>query len=202
MSELALREFEAIVAYLKGTGTPHRVTSTAGGVHAPGSYHYQGCAVDFAEPTPSRNTPGLLAIFAAFGPVESRLAELIYSGAPHNIKDGKRVPRYAVNAHWDHVHVAVKPGVFLPHPKPVEVKPMYDPPIIMPDIVASLKAPGGGVWLLGVHGEIYAFECPDYDAPNRHPEYWGNRTAARLESYDGGYTVVASDGARYNYPPR
>lgn len=200
-----MREYEAIIAYLEATGTPHRVTSTVRDPRFPGdrSYHIQGLAVDFAEPTPSRNTPGLLAIFAAFGSVESQLAELAYLGAPYNIKNGRKVRPYDKD---NHVHVAVPRGVFLPHPKPAPappvVTPMYNPPIIMPDIVASLKAPSGGVWLLGVHGEIYAFECPDWDAPNRHPEYWGNRTAARLESFNGGYTVVDSAGNRYNYPAR
>lgn len=202
---MALREFEAIIAYVARTGVPHRVTSTTGGQHAPGSYHYKGCAVDLAEPKPSRNTPGLLAIFAAFGPVEGQLAELIYSGAPYGVKNGKRVPRYAVANHYDHVHVAVKPGTFLvpTEPKPLEVSPMYDPPFrIAGAVVASLNAPAGGAWVLTEDGAIYAFGCPDLDAPNRHPEYWNipGQKAARLEEFHGGYTVVDNVGRRYNYP--
>lgn len=85
--------------------------------------------------------------------------------------------------------------------KPMEIKPMFDPPIVMPLIVAALKSPEGGVWLLGLHGEIYAFECADKDAPNRHPEYWSStQKAARLESFGNGYTVIDSEGQKYAYP--
>ena len=66
----------------------------------------------------------MLAIFNAFGPVEHLLYELIYSGAPYSIKDGKRVARYAIDDHWDHVHVAVDRGVSLPIP--TAVKPLED----------------------------------------------------------------------------
>lgn len=189
-----MREFEAIVAYLEATGTPHRVTSTTGGRHAPGSYHYQGCAVDFAGPAPTRNSPQLLAVFAAFGPVESRLAELIYSGGPYNIKDGKRVPRYAVAAHWDHVHVAVKPGVYLPHPKPVEVKAMFDPPL---PIVAYLDCPTGGSWLLGRDGAVFAVGGAPYLGGANGKSYFVGRTAARFNLVDGKYQIVATSGELY-----
>ena len=102
------------------------------------------------------------------------------------------------NDHWD-------PGMInlpslLPSPI-VEVSPMFNPPIVMPLIVAALKAPEGGVWLLGIHGEIYAFECQDKDAPNRHPEYWSpTQKAARLEPFGDGYVVIDSEGKRYAYP--
>jgi len=82
----------------------------------------------------------------------------------------------------------------------MEVPPMINPPIeIAGRVVAVLKAPGGGVWMLTEPGAVYAWECPDRGAPNRHPEYWANRKAARLEPFGDGYTVVASDGARYDY---
>jgi len=220
MSELPLsREVLAIQGYIQATGTPHKVTATLGRYlspsnpcdpHSPGSYHCQpgtdgqGLAVDLAGPTASYNSPQLLAIFAAFGPVESKLAELIYSGAPYSIKDGRRVARYAVAAHFNHVHVAVPRGVFLPFPKPitVEVAPMYDPPHVLEPIVASLACPTGGAWLLAASGAIYAYGCRDWDAPNRHPEYWNipGQKAARLEPFNGGYTVVDNAGRRYNYP--
>lgn len=92
----------------------------------------------------------------------------------------------------------------VPPPPPVievsNILPDYNPPIIMPRIIASLGAPNGGVWLLGEHGEIYAFWAKDLDAPNRH-DYWNNRVAANLvPSANGyGYKVIATDGAEYNY---
>lgn len=164
MSEM--REYEAIIAYLKATGTPHRVTSTTGGQHAPGSYHYQGCAVDLAGPAPSRNSPELLAIFAAFGPAESQLAELVYAGAPYNIKDGRRVPPYAVSAHHDHVHVAVRPGTFL-----------VPPGVDMTKIIAfQATATGQGYWFLTEDGGLFAFGDARY--------------AGRIEWRDGAWRAV------------
>lgn len=102
------------------------------------------------------------------------------------------------NNHWD-------PGMIdlvslLPSPT-IEVSPMFNPPIVMPLIVAALKAPEGGVWLLGIHGEIYAFECEYLGAPNRHPEYWSpTQKAARLEPFGDGYVVIDSNGQKYHYP--
>lgn len=117
------REVQALIRYITATGVAFKVTDVnTPGVHTPTSYHYRegtdgtGLAVDLALLSPSWNSPGLLNIFAHFGPVESQLAELIYSGAPYNIKDGKRVRPYAVEAHWNHVHVAVPKGTFLKEP--------------------------------------------------------------------------------------
>ena len=85
-------------------------------------------------------------------------------------------------------------------PATMEVPPRMSPPIeIAGKVVDVLKAPGGGVWMLTDVGAVYAWECPDKGAPNRHPEYWADRKAARLEPLEGGYTVVAADGARYDY---
>lgn len=113
-------EVFGIIGHLANSGVRFRVTDLATpDVHSAGSYHYragtggQGLAVDLAGLSPSRNSPELLRIFAAFQPVESHLAELIYSGAPYSIKNGRRVPRYAVAAHWDHVHIAVPHGTIL-----------------------------------------------------------------------------------------
>jgi hypothetical protein len=187
--------------------------------HASGGYHClpgtdgRGTAVDFQDPYP-RDQAQLLAIFNAFLKVEGQLAELIFSGAGFSIKDGRRVPRYAISGHWNHVHVAVKQGVFIkwpvaspapapPAPTQTVVKPMYDPPFpIAGKVVASLPCVTGGAWVLTDGGAIYAFGCKDYDAPNRHPEYWNlpGQTAARLEPFNGGYTVVDNGGRRYDYP--
>jgi hypothetical protein len=52
--------------------------------------------------------------------------ELIYSHWSYSIKNGLRVPRYAINQHWDHIHIAVDRGVFLAAPQRTEV-------VIVPD---------------------------------------------------------------------
>src|ERR1700752_23779 len=122
------QEVQQLIEYLVNTGVPHRITAILGtyvsagdpcSPHTPTSYHCKpgtagdGLAIDVATPTATVDSPGLLAIFAAFGAVESKLAELIYAGAPYNIKDGKRVPPYAVTQHHNHVHIAVPKGTFL-----------------------------------------------------------------------------------------
>lgn len=83
---------------------------------------------------------------------------------------------------------------------PLEVPPMINPPVDILKVVAVLKAPNGGVWQLTEAGAIYAWECADKGAPNRHPDYWGSRKAARLEPLGEGYTVVASTAERYDFP--
>lgn len=95
---------------------------------------------------------------------------------------------------------AQRPAAVAP-PVTMEVVPMYNPPIeISSPVVATLKASGGGLWMLCENGAIYAWECMDHGAPNRHPEYWVNRRAARLEPLGAGYAVVDSTGSRYEYP--
>lgn len=112
-------EIRAMLLYLASRSIPHRVASTIrpGAITAAGfrSRHADGLAVDFGQPVaPDRNTPELLAIFKAFEPVEHLLHELIYSGSTYSIKNGMRVPRYAIANHFDHVHVSVDRGVLLP----------------------------------------------------------------------------------------
>lgn len=113
-------EVDGIIRYIMKTGVAFKVTDiNTPGVHAATSYHYRngtggiGLAVDLAYLSPTQDSPQLLSIFSQFGPVESRLAELIYAGAPYNIKDGRRVPLYAASDHHNHVHVAVPYGTIL-----------------------------------------------------------------------------------------
>jgi hypothetical protein len=83
---------------------------------------------------------------------------------------------------------------------PMEVPPMVEVPYeIVGKVVAHLKAPGGGVWVLTEPGAIYAFDCDDKGAPSRH-DYWGDRKARRLEPLGEGYSVIASDASHYDYP--
>lgn len=114
------REVGELRSYAINSGVPHRVTSAVRSKlpsrHAQKGTKGLGLAVDFAGPKPGSNTPEMLAIFKAFESVESQLYELIYSGAPYSIKRGKRVKRYAISDHWDHVHVSVDKGVFVRWP--------------------------------------------------------------------------------------
>lgn len=114
-------EIEHGIRYLDATGVPHRITSTFRGRGTSSRHDQQGTkgpglALDAAGTAPGWDTPELLAIFEAFVPVEDQLYELIYSGAPYSIKRGKRVNRYAIADHWNHVHVAFYKGVFLELP--------------------------------------------------------------------------------------
>lgn len=148
MAQLS-QEVQSVILFATRSGVPMRVTATLGtyisptnpcSPHSPGSYHCKdgtngkGLAVDFAETQPSHDTPGLLSIFALFASRGNDLAELIYYDAPYAIKDGKRVNGFAVygatvmQAHRNHVHVAVPVGTLLtPLPKGSD-QPMPDLP--------------------------------------------------------------------------
>jgi hypothetical protein len=104
----------AMKAIMERSGVDFQVTSTTGGKHAPGSYHYKGQAIDFDDfSSPRTDTPGLMAIYRwirdHFGSASS---ELIYSGPGATpIKNGAP---YAYNAetlaaHHNHVHWAMSP---------------------------------------------------------------------------------------------
>ncbi len=101
---------DRLIGVVKSCGAPHRVTSTyrAGD---PG-FHGQRRAVDFAGPRPSRDSPELARIFGCFGSIEAQLRELIYAGpqVSYNIKNGRRVGKYAQADHHDHVHAALAAG--------------------------------------------------------------------------------------------
>jgi hypothetical protein len=149
-------EVQGIVNHLHASGVTYRVTDVnTPGVHSATSWHYaegtggKGTAVDFAGPTPSRNSPELLAIFAAFTDVESQLVELAYLGAPYNIKNGKRVAPYDKD---NHVHVAVRPGTFL------GAKETKVPEVEKPTIVTAFSHEGGYVLVMS-DGALYCFNC-------------------------------------------
>jgi hypothetical protein len=88
------------------------VTSTTGGSHAPGSFHYQGRAVDFGV---AGNPYGADAQrrFVAFQHQLARhpagLAELIGPDIARNVKYGRfvRYPAATEQAHKNHVHCAI-----------------------------------------------------------------------------------------------
>lgn len=173
-------EVTSLVNFIGRSGVPHRVTATLGRYisptnpcypHSAGSNHCKpgtggaGLAIDLAEPGPSSLSPGLLRIFAAFSAVESHLSELIYAGAPYNIKDGKRVPPYAVATHRNHVHVSAMRGHLL-LPAPVRgqesgvVMPDYE--VIGTPVSLSITPTGLGYIILCDDGGVFAFGDAKY----------------------------------------
>lgn len=211
-------EVESAVSYLEGTGVPFLVTSTIrpGSITISGnlSLHGVGLAVDFAGLHPSADSEVLAAIFHAFGPVEGALAELIYAGpqVSYNIKNGKRVGKYAQSIHHNHVHVGLHRGQllsFTASPAAAVIHPIPDHEgEDMAEPVDALCAPGGGTWVLTRDGGIRAYKgAPFFGSyPALKPE---NRRATDpfVEIQPGtpedetaeGYTLVNSGGAPYHF---
>lgn len=99
------------------------------------------------------------------------------------------------------LEVAQKPAA-VARPVTMEVRPRLNFKV-EGTVVDALKAPAGGAWVLTDIGAVYAFECEDIDAPNRHPEYWPPTfKAARMEPLGNGFTVIRDNGSRYEYPSR
>lgn len=100
------------------------------------------------------------------------------------------------------LEVAALLAEWAPPAPPMEVLPMLDPFVVVDRVVATLKAPNGGVWMLDESGHIYGLEgAPDHDMPARHPEYWSSSyKARRLEPLGQGYRVVTATGSFYEYP--
>lgn len=114
-------EWRKLVKYMQETGVPFRAVSTyrPGAITATGrpSRHGQGLAVDFAGPTPSRDSDQLLKINLALKPIAHLLHELIYSG-PGSVQFYNGEPHYYSGVtrtnHHDHVHVSIDFGTVLP----------------------------------------------------------------------------------------
>lgn len=101
--------WRAITNYLDSVGEPYTITSTTGGRHTPGSYHYVGKAVDMVS-------GNMMRVFNVLTNIGGSLAELFYDPAGWSIKNGQRV-NWTVGGHEDHVHAAtfdaggvLKPG--------------------------------------------------------------------------------------------
>ena len=88
------------------------VTSTTGGTHAPGSFHYQGRAVDFGvagNPYAAEAQRRFVAFQHQLARHPAGLAELIGPDVSRNIKYGRftRYPAATEAAHKNHVHCAI-----------------------------------------------------------------------------------------------
>jgi hypothetical protein len=215
----ASREIEGIVEYFRATGVLGHVSSTfrPGARTAAGhpSRHGRKLAVDFGDPAPGLDTPGLLEIFRAFVPVEAHLNELILATAPYNIKRGKRVRRYAERLHHGHVHVAVDPGVDLAElfPKMAvhsdEIIDDTDGREDMADPVDGMCSPQGGVWVLTRDGGVRSYDHAEPITPfygsyfsleERHRNVPRTFVQIKPRSNDReGYVIVASSGEEYEF---
>lgn len=83
------------------------ITSTTGGEHAPGSYHYSGHAFDASNGT---NTPQERSYaIAAAQRWGSNILELFFDPLGWYIKNGQKVSG-AIGDHSDHVHTAMEQG--------------------------------------------------------------------------------------------
>lgn len=213
-------EVEACIAYLNTTGVPHILTSTIrpGAITISGnaSLHSVGLACDFAGPHPSVDSQALADIFHAFGPVESTLAELIYAGpqVSYNIKNGKRVGKYAQSIHHNHVHVGLHRGQLLNFTAPLvlTIDPVGPAPTDheeedMAEPVSALHAPGRpdqDVWVLTKDGGVRAYgAAPFFGSYPGLPEQdrQGVRTFVDMTPSGDGYELHGSDGSVYRFGP-
>lgn len=78
------------------------ITSTTGGKHAPGSYHYSGKAVDVAG-SPAQMSRFFDAALERYG---KNTLELFYDPKGYYVKNGGKVGG-AIGGHSDHVHIAL-----------------------------------------------------------------------------------------------
>jgi len=212
------REVEGIIAYGVSTGIPMKVTSTlrpyAVTISGNLSLHGAGLAVDFAGMVPSIDSDALAHVFHAFLPVEKHLAELIYAGpqTAFNIKNGRRVGKYAQSIHHNHVHVGVRRGVFLDREIPtinpdttIEQAPDHEGED-MADPVDGMPAPDGGVWVVTKDGGVRSYKgAPFHGSYPGLPEEWrqGERTFVGITERDdgaAGYMLHGSDGSLYRFP--
>lgn len=109
--------FKDIEAMGRYSGLNPIISATTNGSHVPGSYHFDGQAVDFTFPNPmgkeAQHKMRMLDRFFGenYGHV---LAELIHNPGPYNIKNGHEVNGsqfYSAvwQGHRNHVHVAATP---------------------------------------------------------------------------------------------
>jgi hypothetical protein len=220
-------ELDALVAYLDRADVPHRITATTGGNHVLGSRHWHPClrptatckprglAIDVAGTVSyyadrARARREMRAIFDAFVPVGGQLFELIYSEAPYNVKAGRRVARYALAAHYDHVHVAVNPGVIVrppnppapPPPHPQEGHPMVTT-ANRPAVKLLADPHGRGYWEAYDDGGIATFPFEGRDLP-----FLGSMGGVRLSApivdaalrpQGDGYWLLSADGGVFAF---
>lgn len=207
-------EVEAIISFGMSTGVPMTVQSTLrpGAVTISGnrSFHALGLAVDLAGLSPSWDSQALADIFHAFLAVEKHLAELIYAGpqVAFNIKNDRRVGKYAQSIHHNHVHVAVRPGVlvdrlvptFTPDsvieqaPAPAEVNERTD----MAVAITVPRPQGGYVVLQTRDGGVFTYDnAPFFGSLVGVSQ--GPAVGLAWTPSGGGYWILDSHGAVFSF---
>lgn len=107
-SDVGVPSYHEIEAFERKSGIAFSVTSTTGGSHASGSYHYKGNAIDTASSAGSMQQ--LAAWLYGYAPY---ILELIHSGGSgYFVKNGVKVGASyygaaTVSQHYNHVHCAM-----------------------------------------------------------------------------------------------
>lgn len=173
---------------------------TTGGTHASGSYHYAGTARDYG--TSDCDGPAieheLVALALGAG---APVVELFGPGGFYR-KGAHYSPSSELRAaHQNHWHAALRPGITLDHLLDLEGAPMPDPPpppARCPNAVAATPAPGGGTWVVGADGGVWAFDGAPF-----HGSLGGVRLNAPIVAIVAhgslGYWLVGADGGVFAF---
>lgn len=194
-----METYLSLITYVEDTGLAHRITSTTGGGHAAGSYHYSGQAIDAADIIPSVTSPELVALQHSWLPVVDQLAELIGPDPSACIKNGRFYDYDAdtMNAHQNHVHTASTVNVT--HPDPASDTQRRAALIT----TALMTHPTWHGYLeVQEDGGVFAFDAPFYGSvPGLGLELHGiARIIDASPTASGeGYWLMSADGSIYSF---
>lgn len=202
-------EDRSIIGYIRDSGTPyvvsctinHALKTTSGhpSRHRQQGTNGEGLAVDIVGPHGERLNNELLYIWQEFAKVESQLYELIYKGAPYQIKAGQHQPASFYGAavmsqHDDHVHVAVNRGTALHFPKPTHSIPIGDTAVKM----LATKT-GLGYYIFHADGSVHCHgDARNFGSMAGKP-LTKPITGAALTLTGNGYWEVAADGGVFTF---
>jgi len=105
--------WQDVKSFLNSRGFNPNITSTTGGEHTAGSYHYSGHGLDIGSGSyGDKYSPILGRIFRelepfAIGP-NRQIDELMYNHMPTNWDNGARIGH--ISGHWNHIHIGVRRG--------------------------------------------------------------------------------------------
>lgn len=233
-------EVDALINYVRSTGVSCVVTDVSTpGVHTPydpknGKYgnHYapgtpsqsgdKGLAIDFAfkHSDGRHDCPELLAIFRILWDQKEKLQELYYSGpgVTHMVRFGGvtkigLVPKSIIDAHHNHIHVAVHRGTFLVPAIPALIQPATINQIgdDMPqptDKVSELVYPDGSKTVLLRNGSIINAGTPFFgtihNIADEFKRDWTEAltlTAVDPQDASAGYVCWATSGKPFKFDP-
>lgn len=205
-------EVRSLIAFMNRIGVPYKVTSTCrpGSITISGnlSYHSQGSALDVAGLTASWDSQILADIFFALVPYEGHFTEIIYAGpqVSYNIKNGKRVPKYAQSIHHNHVHIAIKPGQNVDNLAPLPAP--EGPPVTAPeanertDLAMATVAPrpqGGYAVLQTRDGGVFTYDGAPFKGSLPGVGGQGPAIGLAWTPSGEGYWILAADGGVFTF---